>query len=127
VKALGVRVPARGKVTQMIPNLEGRVRAAIRDVQKLAQGRDATSIARAREMLRRFYGGPVRVRAEEREGKRVPVAVTTIPAFALLAVAGEGRVVDCSGSGGPIWQLRATLPRKVRRSPTKRLKPVSTP
>jgi hypothetical protein len=46
--------------------------------------------------------GPVRVRGQERDGRWVPVAETSVPTLALLSFAGEGRFANMYGSGGRI-------------------------
>jgi hypothetical protein len=87
----------------IIPNLDARVRTALDDLQKFAASRDPRDIARARTALRHLYGGPVRVHAEVRDGKRVPVAVANMPGYALLQAAmPEYRATDNVGSGGTL-------------------------
>lgn len=107
----------KGKVTAMIPDLEGRLRRALCDLPKLARGRSPADITRAREALRSFYGGPVQVAVEVRDGKRMPVGFVEVPALSLLLVAGEDRT-DFSGSGGRLVPHQTDRAR-LNRPPTR--------
>jgi hypothetical protein len=98
IATLGV---TRRKVSTMIPDLEGRIERAVSNLQKLAQGRGPEDIAHARTDLRRFFGGPVRVRGDRRGGKLIPVAVANVPLFALIQ-ASSPESTDIFGSGGRI-------------------------
>lgn len=116
---------AQGKVRETMPGLDRRIRDALSDLQRLAQRRNTQSGPRARDALRAFYGGRVRVSAEMRDVQRVPVALANVPAFALLPVAGGSRVNENFDSGGPLWRLFVTLATQIESS--KRLGVVARP
>jgi site-specific DNA recombinase len=94
---------SQGKVADLIPDLDRRVRIAVDQLEAQAKGRCREDIARARTTLRHFYGGQLRIEIEGEGKKRIPVAVADVPGFAILRAAIPAyRATENYGSGGRI-------------------------
>ena len=96
---------AADRVVRMIPDLAKRFRQMIAALPRTDLPPD--ELGRARGLIHSFLGGCATVEKDARG--RI---------FARLKLDGRpllGPAAANFGSGGGIWQLRATLPRKIRR------------
>ena len=85
--------------------------------------RDPRSIIQGRNVLFGVFNGKVPLRPGKTKPGERPFLVARVGLNRSIVLEAAARAGGCleSGSGGVIWQLRATLPRKIRRQPTLRI------
>jgi predicted transcriptional regulator len=100
-----------GNVVELLPGMERAFRKMVADLPRVL----AKDAARSRELLARIFG---EIRLARTQDGGLVARLEFSPAQ-LLELAEGG---NCgNGSGGPIWQLLAALPRRIGRQPKLRI------